>query len=425
MAEQRLCLEDRLILQLCRNAPDYDSVLQGIRQESVNWRRLVRTAQAHRLASLTLDRLLGLPLPPDARAALQGVGKREIVSVIHDNAVFKYVLACLLQKLRDAGIETILLKGLSLNFSGLRWMGDIDLMVPETRVTDAIDTLLSIDGCSYQRMGKDGPDAAVSCRQRLPATERHRVQAQLAWNNEFHLISSASGVLIELHHRLFQIRNPDGRFIENIEGVLRGTPLFWQYRRYDPALGCFTLSASHSLFLACLRNAIKQQPANDSFRLSNLVDIDNLVAAGIPWPLFLRDCLALETAPFILFSLTLVRKLLGTPIPPTVLQELTGACTSGQLHALSIHRRCVASLDLSSALYSKLYKAMSPFVFGGTFREKLQGFTFMPVWLPSRSQMALFYGLRKGSPVIALAYLANPVRWVHRILTRGRRVTAV
>jgi hypothetical protein len=397
-------------------------VLGEIGRESVSWSSLVRTAQAHQVAPLVLDRLLGLPLPDAVRAELQEVGKYEIVSVIHVNAVLRTALSSMLQKLRARKIEVILLKGLSLDFSGLRWTGDIDLMVPEDRIVEAIDAVLSIDGYVYRRMGRVRLDeSGFSCRQRLPESEQRRVRSQLAWNNEFLLHNPGNDVLVELHHRLFQVRNPDGRFMVNIDGVLQGTPLFWQHRRDDPALGCATLSAAHSLLLSCLRNAIKQPPANECFQLSNLVDIDNLAAAGMPWPLFLRDCLALKAAPFVLFSLKLAHQLLGTQIPPSVLQGLAGACTPGQLRALSIHRRCLTSLDSTNLVSSKLYKAMSPFVFGGTFWERLQWLVLMPVWLPSRTQMAEFYKLRKGSAWVALAYLANPVRWVYRVLTWHRR----
>jgi len=144
-------------------------------------------------------------------------------------------------------------------------MGDIDLMVCETQVADAVDALLEIDGYCYRRMGRDGPDEAVSFRHRLPETERRRVQAQLEWNNEFQLRNPSNGVLVELHHQLFRVRERDGRFTEKTGGVLRGTPLFWQDKRDDPALGCSILSAAHCALLACLRNAIKHSPANADF----------------------------------------------------------------------------------------------------------------------------------------------------------------
>ena len=316
MAAPRSCPEDRLILLVCRSSPDYGAVLRQLGDEPVRWRSLVQTARVHRVAPLVLDRLLGLELPPDARAALQEVGKREIASVTRDNAVFRSELRRVLAKLRADRLETILLKGLSLDVHGLRQMSDLDLMVPESRLADAIDALLSIDGYSYRRMRKDGPDEAVCFRQRLPSTERRRVQAELGWNNEFHLRNSANGVLVELHHRPFLIRNPDGRFVENTDGVARNTPLFWQHRQWDPVLGCFTLSAAHAVVLASLRTAIKQQPAGEGLRLCNLVDIDNLAAAGLPWPQVVRDCRTLAAAPFVLFSLALARRLLGTPVPP-------------------------------------------------------------------------------------------------------------
>ena len=297
-------------------------------------------------------------------------------------------------------------------------MGDIDLMVPRARIVDAIDAVLAMDGYRYRRMERDGPSVASAWSHGLPQAERHRVRRQLSWNNEFQLANPARGILLELHHVPFQVRNPDGRFMENVAGVQRCVHLFWQSRREDPSLGCAVLSSAHALLLSCLKNAVKQQPANDSFRLSNLVDIDNLAAAGIPWESLIRDCLLMRVAPPVLFSLTLARDLLGTAVPRRVLQELMTACTPGQLGALHVHRRCIVSLGASSVLHSIVYKAKSPWVFGGTIRQRLAWLFLVPVWLPSRSRMAIHFGLPKGSPWIVAAYLANPVRWARRFLGR-------
>ena len=125
---------------------------------------------------------------------------------------------------RTAISSAILLKGLSLNFSRLRSMGDIDLLVPPTQLAEAIDALLAVEGYRYRRMDRDGPDPGLIFEHRLPERERRQVQAHISWNNEFQLLNPASGVLVELHHTPLQIRNPDGRFIENVDGVLRKHP---------------------------------------------------------------------------------------------------------------------------------------------------------------------------------------------------------
>lgn len=419
MPDRRMCSEDELILQACRQRPDA-GVLRGlIETRVVGWDSLVRTARRHRVAPLVLERLLALPLRSSARSSLQEVGRREIASVIHDNAVFRSELAVLLRALRARGIEPLLLKGLSLNFSGLRCMGDIDLMVPRPLVAEAVDAVLAVDGYRYRPMRRAGPDFADSLSGGLPEPEKRRVRSQLSWNNEFQLAHPARGVLLELHHAPFWIRNRAGSFVEDLGGLVRNTAVFWHGMRRDPSLDCSVLSPAHALLLSCLRNAVKQQPANNGFRLANLVDIDNLVAAGIAWEELLRDCLLLRLAPAVLFSLALARDLLETPVPPPVLRDLRAACTPGQRGALRIHRRCVASLGPSSPLHSTRYKAVSPWVFGGTLRQRLAWLFLVPLWLPSRSRMAMFSGLPRDSAWILGAYLANPVRWAWRLLGRG------
>ena len=169
----------------------------------------------------------------------------------------------------------------------------------------------------------------------------------------------------------------------------------------------------------CLRNAIKHPPANDAFRLSNLVDIDYLVAGGIPWRQFLGDSARIRAAPFILFSLRLARSMLATPVPISVLRELKADCTPRQLEAISLHRRCLDSLRSSSILYSKLYRIRSPWAFGGTVAQRLRWLFLLPLWIPSRPQMAVFFGLRRDSPWLTLAYIVNPIRWMIRVLQKA------
>lgn len=418
MRRSRWSPEERLILQLSGGSMDFRWIHADVSQSPFEWVRLHKTAQRQGVAALVLDRLLQIPLPASSKSFLQHAAKKEIVAVMHDNLVFKRELARILEPLHGRGIECILLKGLSLNYSQLRPMGDIDLMVPPDRLAEAIDAILVLDGYHFRRMQKEGPDFSRVYSGRLPERERRLVPRHISWNNEFQVFNPSLGVLVELHHAPLQIRNPDKRFMEDIQGVLDHLAQFWQEKRFDVELGCHVLAPEHSLLLMCLRNSIKQPPANSSFRLSNLVDISNLVGNGIDWRRFLQHCVQMRIAPHALFSLDLSQRLLGTPVPDSILRDLKTQCTSRQLRAVSLHRHCVTSLRSGSILYSKLYKAISPGAFGGTFMEQVKGVLFLQFWLPSRARMAGFYRLPLGSPWIALAYLANPVRWVRRILEK-------
>jgi len=195
--------------------------------------------------------------------------------------------------------------------------------------------------------------------------------------------------------------------------------MFWAGRRYSNELECAILAPEHALILMCLKNAIKHSPANGTFRLSVLVDIDRLVRKGIPWDSLQQDCKQLEVAPFILFSLQLSKNLLGTPVPSSVMDNLKGLSTPGQIRAGRLHLRCLTSLDSTSLVYSKLYQSIRPTVFGGSLGQRIYWGSFLPFCLPTIRRIAGFFGMPPNSPFIPLAYAINPLRWLY-IALRNR-----
>jgi hypothetical protein len=387
-------------------------------QKTFDWGYFLRTIRRHKVAALVLASLLDYPLPDALHRRLQRLATSEVSSVLHDNRVFRAEQARIAGSLRKNGIDCILLKGLSLDFSGVRYMGDIDLMVPEEKLMESIESVLSLDGYEYRPVGRDGNPAHAVCTESLPSFEKKRVLRQLPWNNEFQLIHPEQGVMVELHHRLIQSRNPWNRYSEIPRPVLDNTRMFWERRQFSPELDCSVLAPEHSLILMCPKNAIKHAPANDTFRLSVLVDLDNLVRRGIEWDSAQRDSVQLGAAPFVLFSLSLAKELVGAPIPRRVLEELKEQATPAQVRAMRIHRKCVNSLAASSILYSKLYQSVSPSVFGGSLGQRMYWRLFVPFWLPPRRKIAARYNLAPESRWIVLAYAINPLRWIYKTVSK-------
>lgn len=410
----RFSRENQLILRLCSRRRDSDDLTEFLNWKSISWDDFLKTVMEHGVAPLVLDALLRLPLPEAQRHRLQVLGKQEILSVIHDNRVFKTELNRIQEKLNAKKIDCIVLKGLCLNYSELRYMGDIDLMVKETDLISAINAVLEIDGYLYRKLSKSRFTTHPVYQHRLSEKEKRRIHDQIAWKNEFQVVDLERGILIEFHIRPFQLRGSFNRYVENLDQLLQNTSVFWQQKQYNKELGCYTLSHVHSLILMCLQNAIKRTPASNNFRLSILVDIDNLVETGISWRSLLKDTRRFQIAPFVYFSLDLSNRMLGTPIPQPVLQELKKQCTTRQLYVIRIHRKSLSSLRSRHIIYSKMYNMLSPFAFRGTIKEQLCWLFLIPVWVPSREKIGVIYRMRRDSPWITVASLINPIRWFYQ-----------
>jgi hypothetical protein len=414
----RFCREDQLIFRLCTQHQDKTDLTEFLHQQSINWDYFIQTVRQHRVGALVFDSLLRLPLTEAQRNKLQMLGRQEILAVIHDNRVFKKELTILMDKLGSKNIDCLLLKGLSLNYSQLRAMGDLDLMVKDNDLMDAIDSVLEIDGCFYRRHSKSRFSTYMTYQRRLPGKEKQRIHHQIGQHNEFQVIDPGRRILIEFHVRPFQLTSTFNKYVENLEPFIHNTSVFWQEKEYNENLGCYTLSRVHSLLLMCLQNGIKRTPSNNHFRLSILVDIHYLVETGISWRLLLEDSERLQIAPFVYFTLDLSKRLLGTSIPRFVLRDLAAHCTKRQLYVINIQRRCLSSLRSRHIIYSKLYNMLSPFAFGGTIKEQLSWFLLLPVWLPSRQKIGVVFEMRRNSPWIPLGALLNPLRWFYQLIEK-------
>ena len=409
-------IEDQLIFRLCSKPVDPETIAGIVGQDRIDWDAFLGTIRRHKVAAPVLASLLGIPRLQSRLQFLQERARLEVRAVLHDNRVFRAELSRMVRRLKENNLDCVLLKGLSLDFSGLRYMGDIDLMVRQEDLIQAVDTILRIDGYAYRPADRDGASSKSILGHPLPRCEKRRILRQIPWNNEFQLIHGSRGVMVELHHRPFQPRNPQGHFSEIPMPVLEASPMFWARRRYSEELECAIPAPEHSLILMCLKNAVKHSPANGTFRLSVLTDIDHLVRGGVSWDRLQTDSEQLEAAPFVVFSLRQAKTLLGTPVPASVLHNLTALSTPGQIRAGRLHMRSLTSLRSTSVVYSKLYQSLRPSVYGGSLAQRLYWGSFLPFFLPTRRRIGGFFGLPQQSPLIPLVYAVNPLRWVYKVM---------
>jgi hypothetical protein len=406
--------DDRLILALCGRTATSDVIGKRLGDPGLDWPRIIETVRAHRVAPLFLSRALSQVLPHETRDAISEDGRREVAEAVHDSLVFRGELERIVPALASRGIPCILIKGLSLNPSFLRSAGDIDLLVPRERLIDAMDAILGIPGYCYSESPSWGNGRAWRRHATLSPSLGARIAAQARTIHEFHMYHPDRGVLVELHVSLF---TRAGRREDRPWGAAAGEKVIrriWEEARPGPVPGCMAPRPEHSLLITCLHAALKRSPSGHLFRLSLLVDIDTLTASGIRWDEFMLECRELGVCPYASFSLRMARRLLGTPVPSAVLAGLSRECTPLQLTLTRFHLRCARSLNGSGTLYPILYRWLEPWAFGGTRRDRLRWLFLLPLWVPTRGQMAASLGIDEGSPRLALGYLLTPVWRVSR-----------
>ena len=142
-----------LILECSRVHPD-PRVIQRLAGLCSDWDRLIESASKHRVASLlfwALNRACPDAVPPETLAALRNRFRQDI----ERNLLYAKELFRLLDLFGLAGIQAIPFKGPALAWSlyetpGLRFVSDLDLLVPQRDVSRALD-LLTSNG--YRRFG--------------------------------------------------------------------------------------------------------------------------------------------------------------------------------------------------------------------------------------------------------------------------------
>lgn len=163
------------------------------------WQALIRMAEQHRLFPLLHERMRGRGVlpgePADFREMLAAAYRQSALQALLARAV----LARIAGALDAAGIDHAALKGADLawhayDHPALRPMRDLDILVTPERALAAWDALLGA-GFARDETSTTPLDYAHEARKHLPA-----------------LVDPASGIVVELHTRLFELQstsNPD------------------------------------------------------------------------------------------------------------------------------------------------------------------------------------------------------------------------
>jgi hypothetical protein len=318
-ALERRCWQ--LLLSLCRRDAAESIANGGWRPDPdpAAWEGAIHLAARHTILGLalsTLDRAArvdgkSVPTFPEVLSRLPQLRRRAALLEMRRDIVS--------ETLRRAGVEPVILKGAALVGTLYadpveRDITDIDLLVPEDRVKIAVRALAAA--------GYAGP----SSWKELCTFRRHH----------FHVPMELPGsATVEIH---WALSRPDALF--RLSGAnVRDRAV----RVARPGAPTFRVPAPEHMLL----HLVLQNVQEGFSRLGRLVDIDRIVGStpSIDWSALSSEARSGNLAPALALSLQLSRRLLGTPVPVSVLDELRPGPAS-RLHLAMLHSLDAASPDV-------------------------------------------------------------------------------
>lgn len=259
----------------------------------IDWTRFIALARRHRVGPLVLHALASAKVdaPPPLSGQLQEIGGR---ALFLEMAIAGEV-GRLCQSLSDRGINVVVLKGPALSLRaygqlGLRTYRDVDLLVTEHDMAGARAVL---------------EDAGYDLGEPLAA---HDLAAWVAHHKDVVLRHAGTGLLVELHWRLF-----DNRLLMPMAKLAHPTAL-----GVSPLGQVLVLPAAAELRYLCLHGAL-----HGWSRLRWLADVNAILSHSSPEALLVA--IGSERGgvePAVAQALILCRELLGTSLGPDVERAL-------------------------------------------------------------------------------------------------------
>jgi len=394
----KMRIEEKLVLELCRIQKDADNIEKFGSAPAFNWDYFFTILDKHMILPIALNELIKYNLPSRTKKILSLATKNAVVGTALLNSMIKDELLKIKSVFTLEGIDFILMKGLSLDFNGLRTIGDLDILV---RYKDLPAADMIIRNSGYYYVGD-------KINRFIKKNEKKNISLQLDWNNQYQYKNQKNMLLLELHTNLFERERAYELF--DLNNIWDSIELIWDNRIQDKTLNCYFFSTEDQLILMCLHTAIKRSLYSNTFILRNLLDINNLIEREIDWNRFLLRIQQMNISSLILFSLTLTSRLTGSRIPETIHNELKLSSTKSERFLVQLHLKCFHNFESSGMFYSNIYKIISPFIYQKRILPRIKAIMLFPVFFPPRTRMAQLYNISENNPLIFLTYFVNPVR---------------
>jgi hypothetical protein len=394
---------EQLLLDLLRTKQPLDFRGMPSLFNSRDFVTLSKLSEKHLLKAEIFSKIMSLSDFQPWKESIRAEARHAVMGVTLRNSFMLGQIETIVKLFNSNKIDMILIKGPVLDATGLREIGDLDILVRENDLL-RVKELLEKNEYTYTGNREN---------LLLSKEEKEDISLQQSWNCQYQFRHSTNDLLLEIHTNFFERSRT---YDIDISTLLDGIGSFWQRASWSKKFACDVLKKEDSLLLLCMHNAIKRCPANNRFTLRNLVDINNVASDGIDWDDFTIRATNLKITPFVLFSLSLTEYYLGLRIPQRIIQKLDEHCTKWDRRLIRLHRKCVTSIDHVSPVYSNLYKILVPFVYNDSWTLRMKRVFFIDAIFPSRIRVAEIYGIDKNSPLLPVAYLLNPFRWLYLLV---------
>lgn len=331
-----------------------------------------------------------------------------LLSAERDLSLYERGLERVRSILAPHGLPAVVIKGASLSLGSLRDVGDIDLLLPEAAMPEAIDLL---ESAGYSYVGKDR-------NRRIRLREPGDWAALSSWANQYELRDPETGALVELHARFFE----RGRvYAEALDALDREMEAIRAACVPDPSSGCLFLSLEDRAILLALHASIRSAPQRHAFILRHLDDFGRLVAAGLDWPLLVERARRFAVLPHLYFLCLLYRRLVGGSLPESALRSIADILAPSELWLERLHLRCLKDLSRLAYGSSLLYRYVLPFVLPCRRGSRIKSLLVLPLLFPEPWRIEQLYGLPRDSRVSFLLYPFEPLRWCRLLIENKRR----
>lgn len=351
----------------CLGNPNADGVEQLSQLSAQDWQAVALLAEQHELAPLLHHRLKAahVKLPDEVQGSLRQAYLKNTAR----NTILLHELDRLLQQFQQAEIPVIVLKGAHLAQAvyaspGLRVMGDLDLLVPYTKIEPAIALLQT---CGFKSERPFWPDVDGAMHYHAPAAVKALTMVELHWN----LAGDSRPIQIDVQE-LWGQKQPFGA--------------------YPP--GIFALCPTHLVLHLAAHASYGHRFRHQLRTLCDLAVVLEQMAGSLDWRGLQETCMRWQAERGVYLALRLAQDLLGAHLPEHVLEGLRPADWNEA--ALDWAR---VRLFQSDPILSENYNRM---LHGSSLREKIAAlFTGL---FPSRQVMSMLYGIQPGSWHIWLRY---------------------